>query len=247
MAHQHRFATQISRLEVRRHLNRLALKVTPPPWKSYRESQYGKAEFEYLAFSLGSSRRCEYCRNSRACDIEHFYPKAPFPFEEYNPRNHLLICTECNRKKGDKFPTMNGVPLLFNPRLNTLWDGYHYIPETGMISPRINPARNAPLSWDATLTLEVLPTLNYESCAQERQLFGTRVTEECQWFLRRPSNESFLRLKRAMESDYTLVSFWYLAYEPRAGHPFHSLKELHPREHRRLLGCKWPGTQRSYL
>ncbi|WP_165953799.1 HNH endonuclease [Streptomyces sp. 8K308] len=47
---------------------------------------------------------CMFCGNHLGSDIDHFRPKSRFPLRTFDWDNHLLVCAECNRRKGDVFP-----------------------------------------------------------------------------------------------------------------------------------------------
>lgn len=83
---------------------------------------------------LQMSSKCHYCEDSRANEIEHFYPKSIYPNLTFEWGNYLFSCSICNRAKRHKFeifdsigkrhelklnqPTHppSGQPLLINPR-----------------------------------------------------------------------------------------------------------------------------------
>lgn len=117
----------------------------------------------FLAEPLGTRRRCAYCSDSRAADVEHYWPKKPFPQKAFTFENYLYICTECNRKKGDRFPFDDyGLPSLINPMFDDPWDVLFFAPATGYIAARIIEVQN-----DGTLlrsergerTLEILGSI----------------------------------------------------------------------------------------
>lgn len=107
-------------------------------WKSFTKSTSYQSLCQCLARPLGLRRRCAYCSDSRAADVEHFWPKKPYPGRAFDFRNLLFICPECNRKKNSRFPMDDaGLPLLINPMFDDPWDLLFFIPTTGMITPRI--------------------------------------------------------------------------------------------------------------
>ncbi len=84
------------------------------------------------------ARRCHYCEDSAATDIEHIWPKAYYPNLVFQWENYLFGCQRCNRPKSSicdvylnttgqrtsipKYvkehggPPEAGVPVLINPR-----------------------------------------------------------------------------------------------------------------------------------
>ena len=53
-----------------------------------------------LKHMMGERERCMYCLDSHGTDIEHFWPKTPYPERMFFWPNLLLCCTECGRLKG---------------------------------------------------------------------------------------------------------------------------------------------------
>ncbi|GAA2749159.1 hypothetical protein GCM10009869_03760 [Amnibacterium kyonggiense] len=107
-------------------------------WNAFRKlKSYGRLS-ESLAKPLGARKRCAYCSDSRAADVEHFRPKSMYPTYAFTFENMLLICTECNRRKWTKFPLdARGVPKLINPYFDDPWDVFRFMPLTGYLDSRI--------------------------------------------------------------------------------------------------------------
>ncbi len=83
------------------------------------------------------ARRCCYCEDSQATDIEHIWPKDFYPGLVFSWENYLYGCTRCNRPKSNRCEIYShdtrlnvpafvkqhkshppeGDPLLINPRL----------------------------------------------------------------------------------------------------------------------------------
>ena len=52
--------------------------------------------------------KCCYCEtNISGTEIEHYRPKNDYYWLVYSWDNLLAVCSQCNRKKGKKFPTKN--------------------------------------------------------------------------------------------------------------------------------------------
>ena len=107
-------------------------------WKSFTRLKAYATLRSTLAEPLGARRRCAFCSDSRAADIEHFWPKSAYPERTYRFDNLLLVCPECNRAKLQKFPLdVAGMPLLVNPSADDPWDVLYFVPTTGIIDARI--------------------------------------------------------------------------------------------------------------
>src|ERR1700743_2009579 len=87
-----------------------------PAWKSFARLKAFETLRKCLRSPLGVRARCAYCSDSRAADVDHFWPKTPYPDKAFLFTNMLFVCPECNRKKSSTFPLdPSGLPLLINP------------------------------------------------------------------------------------------------------------------------------------
>jgi hypothetical protein len=77
-----------------------------------------------------------FCSGSEAAQIEHFRPKAVFPFETFSWENLLWVCSICNQSKGNRFPpdTESGERIV-DPTSENVWD-FFFIDEYGNLTPR---------------------------------------------------------------------------------------------------------------
>jgi len=57
-------------------------------------------------------RRCAYCEDSVADEIEHIHPKDLYPEAVFCWENYVYACGPCNGPKNNKFSVLNGHPLL---------------------------------------------------------------------------------------------------------------------------------------
>ncbi len=53
-------------------------------------------------------RRCAYCEDSAADEVEHVKPKALYPEDCFQPRNYVYSCGPCNGPKNDHFAVFAG-------------------------------------------------------------------------------------------------------------------------------------------
>jgi uncharacterized protein (TIGR02646 family) len=116
-----------------------------------KHNKKGNTTFDAIKISLdlmcSGARRCCYCEDSQADEVEHIYPKNIYPNLVFSWKNYLYACGICNGPKSDKFavfrysdgvfenvqPTrnvpitkpMDGETVLINPRtenpLDFLW------------------------------------------------------------------------------------------------------------------------------
>ncbi len=77
-------------------------------WDSKKRSQAGEKAFVEIEWILvrmcNGPRRCMYCEDSEAWDIEHVKPKSKYPAVAFDWDNYLLACSTCNsRFKGSQY------------------------------------------------------------------------------------------------------------------------------------------------
>lgn len=107
-------------------------------WSSFTKLKSYETLRATLAKPLKDRQRCVYCSDSRAADVEHFWPKSLYPQKTYDFGNFLLVCPECNRKKSNQFPLHSGsLPSLINPMFDDPWDVLFFVPTTGLLDARI--------------------------------------------------------------------------------------------------------------
>lgn len=151
-------------------------------WKSFTRLKTYAALRSTLAEPLGTRRRCAFCSDSRAADIEHFWPKSTYPERTYRFENLLLVCPECNRAKLHRFPIdASGLPLLVNPSADDPWDVLYFVPTTGILDSRITEidATGEPVRDPrGAATLEVLgPILNSNPVIEGRKESWTALVD----------------------------------------------------------------------
>ena len=103
-------------------------------WKSARKTLPLKAVLASLKGMMGARERCMYCLDSHGTDIEHFWPKTPYPKKMFMWLNLLLCCTECGRFKGDRFPLAEDQPLLIDPTAEDPWLYLDFDPVTALLT-----------------------------------------------------------------------------------------------------------------
>jgi uncharacterized protein (TIGR02646 family) len=108
-------------------------------WQSARQTHLLRTVvLGTLRRMMGERERCMYCLDSHGTDIEHFWPKKPYPERMFQWPNMLLCCTECGRLKGNRFPLLDGQPLIIDPTAEEPWEHLDFDPTTGNIIPRFD-------------------------------------------------------------------------------------------------------------
>jgi len=131
-------AQELSRLQTEADGLRVAGVLQPTDhWKNHRTSPSILGALAALKRMAGQRQRCMYCVDSLGPDIEHFWPKTPYPMQMYVWENLLLVCTDCGRKKGSQFPlSAAGQPLLIDPTSEDPWEFLDFDPVTGNLNAR---------------------------------------------------------------------------------------------------------------
>ena len=98
-----------------------------------------------LAELCGGIRRCMYCEDSVADEVEHFKPKDLYPQVVFAWRNYLYSCGQCNGGKNNRFsvidPAAGGLVDVTRPR------GSPVTPPPGGDAALIDPRRENPLDF----------------------------------------------------------------------------------------------------
>ena len=111
-----------------------------------------------LTGMCNDARRCMYCEDSVADEVEHFQPKDLYPELVFAWRNFLYACAPCNGPKNNRFGVMSGlndqVINVTRPRGAPIAP-----PQPGLVA-LINPLRENPLDFmmlDLQGTFEFTP------------------------------------------------------------------------------------------
>ena len=66
---------------------------------------------EVLTQMCQGARRCGYCEDSWADEVEHIRPKDLYPEAVFDWNNYLYACGPCNGPKNNQFAILHGSPL----------------------------------------------------------------------------------------------------------------------------------------
>jgi uncharacterized protein (TIGR02646 family) len=144
-------------------------------WKNRRNNEAFDQVRAALTAMSGKTRRCHYCEDSVADEIEHIKPKDHYPEEAFVWLNYAYVCGACNIAKGDRFEVFSyetGKRVSVSDR-----DDETEPPEEGdpvFISPR----REDPLDFiimDLADTFQYLPTAKERTRHWERASFTIDV------------------------------------------------------------------------
>lgn len=147
-------------------------------WNRARKNKPLNTAFDALLSMAGKRERCMYCGDSQGTDIEHFWPKSPYPRKMFRWSNMLLGCTDCGRTyKGAKFPLDAAKkPLLLNPASkDDPWLHLDFDPKTGNFAPRFNALLQPDPKGEATV--DVLGLGKRESLADGHKKAYKRISD----------------------------------------------------------------------
>jgi uncharacterized protein (TIGR02646 family) len=196
-------------------------------WKSARQTIPVKSALSVLQRMAGNRQRCMYCGDSHGTDIEHFWPKNPYPERMFQWPNMLLCCTECGRFKGDDIPLANDQPLLIDPTAEDPWQFLDFDPATGNIVARYDVATN---DWLAkgTETVKALHLDRREALAATHQQSHRRLESLVKAAIQEPLPDGTKLANALREADDHGILGWILAGTGQNVEPFASLRRNHP-------------------
>jgi uncharacterized protein (TIGR02646 family) len=196
-------------------------------WKAARKTKPLKTALGVLQEMAGQRHRCMYCGDSHGTDMEHFWPKSPYPDRMFCWPNLLLCCTECGRFKGDQFPLENGTPLLVDPTVDDPWQFLDFDPLTGNIVPRFDPLAN---EWTpkGTKTVAVLQLSCREALAASYQKTHRRLRSLVKAALQDALPDARALADALREADDHGLLGWCLNGTGQDAPPFSDLRQKHP-------------------
>lgn len=196
-------------------------------WKSARQTKSVKKIATVLRQMAGKRERCMYCQDSRATQVDHFWPKGPYPGRAFRWENMLHACDGCNVRKQHRFELdAHGQPLLLDPTTMDPWDHLYFEPATGMLAARYVAGVESP-TGRYTTDPEVLP-LNIEAITAGRQRTARNLSAAVTEFLASPapvSSDSESKLVEAIrDRDDFGLGEWFFLHDGAVNHPFSTLK-----------------------
>ena len=196
-------------------------------WKSARRTQPLKEALAVLQRMAGGRERCMYCVDSHGTDIEHFWPKTPYPQRMFEWPNMLLCCTECGRWKGNAFPLDQGKPLLVNPTSDDPWQHLDFDPVTGNITARFDVATNT-VSPMGVATVKLLRLDRREALASGLQSTYRRIRNRVNDALHAGQPDAQDLIQQLEEADDHGLLGWCVRGMGRHEDPFAALQRRHP-------------------
>lgn len=187
----------------------------------------------------GQRQRCVYCCDSRSADVDHFTPIAVNFSMAFSWKNFILVCPECNRKKGARFPfDDHGKPLIINPTREDPWDFLILDTKTGYLSARFLDDDFDP---KGDSTIEVISCVNHEAVVEGRRRVIARYYDAVEAVLEGKNiNVASSKLLREVREDEHGIGEWFARREGREEARFAELRVRFPSVWRRFVrqACK---------
>jgi len=196
-------------------------------WQNARQTRPLRAVEATLKRMMGERQRCMYCLDSHGTDIEHFWPKAPYPEQLFRWLNLLLCCAECGRLKGDRFPLAEGQPLLVDPTAEQPWRYLDFDPTTGNIVARFDVAAN---DWapKGLKTVEILQLDRREALAAGYRRTLRRLASVVEGSLGEGAPDAASLIGALQDADDHGLLGWCFVGTGQTVPPFSDLRRQHP-------------------
>ncbi|MBL8483488.1 MAG: hypothetical protein JNJ60_14920 [Rhodocyclaceae bacterium] len=199
-----------------------------PAWKSARQTQTMRVVLQTLQNMAGARERCMYCVDSHGSDIEHFWPKGPYPERAFLWPNLLLCCSECGRFKGSQFPLSGtGQPMLVDPSAENPWDHLDFDPDTGNLTARYDVAIAAP-SPRGECTVRVLQLDRREAMAEGYRRTYRRIAARVEQALAADAIEPQALAEELRQADEHGLLGWCFSAVGARLKPFGDLRRRAP-------------------
>lgn len=196
-------------------------------WKGARQTKPIKTALGALKSMAGMRERCMYCGDSHGTDIEHFWPKTPYPERMFRWPNLLLCCTECGRFKGEWFPVENGIPVLVDPTAEDPWRHLDFDPDTGNIAARFDTDANT-WSQRGMKTVEVLQLDRREALNASYQKTWRRLRIRLEVAIQEATPDPSALAEALREADDHGLLGWCINGTGRSVAPISTFRQRHP-------------------
>jgi uncharacterized protein (TIGR02646 family) len=196
-------------------------------WKGARRTRPLQTVFATLKGMMGARERCMYCLDSHGTDIEHFWPKTPYPEKMFVWLNLLLCCTKCGRLKGDRFPLAEDQPLLIDPTAEDPWLHLDFDPVTGNMVARFDLRAN---DWSpkGLKTVEMLQLDRREALAAGYRKTFMRLSALVEQSLATGTPTAADLMTALREADDHGLLDWCFRGSGQTVTPFRNLRKNHP-------------------
>ncbi|MFK3795707.1 MULTISPECIES: hypothetical protein [unclassified Pseudomonas] len=171
-----------------------------------------------LTRMCSNTRRCCYCEDSMADEVEHIAPKDLYPERVFDWGNYVYACGPCNSPKGNKFAVINASDELIH--VGRTKDANVVEPTAGehaLINPRIENPQDF-------LWLDIIDTFNFVAIDEPGTRSEKRATYTCQ-LLALNNRDVLIEARRLAFGSYRARLFEYI-HRRDAGTPDVQLEAL---------------------
>jgi uncharacterized protein (TIGR02646 family) len=209
-------------------------------WREHRPAMNDNGVLESLLAMVGKRRRCMWCGDSKATDIEHHWPKKKYPERMFRWDNLLLLCWPCNKHKGQKFPLDgDGLPLLVDPTIDDPWDHLVFVHETGMVVARPDPDTGQEDPRGAVTTDPENSRLNDEEVTESRSRSFRLLKRTIERFLEAEQRGARIAVDDVIaelgDIERPELIVWFFDRDGRYDEPFRRIVEGHAELTARIL------------
>jgi uncharacterized protein (TIGR02646 family) len=197
-------------------------------WKGRRATKTVEQALKALQQAMGPTEPCMYCVDNHGTDIEHFWPKGPYPHKAFDWGNWLLCCTECGRIKGARFPLdQHDQPLLIEPTTEDPWTYLDFDPDTGNLVARFDLDTD---DWTpkGVATVDVLQLDRREALAERYQRTFRRLRKRIKAALQTPVLDSVSLADELLALDDHGLLSWCIHGPGQFREPFCQFRTTHP-------------------
>ena len=196
-------------------------------WQTARQGKPLLTVLATLKQMMGERQRCMYCLDSHGTDIEHFWPKAPYPERMFLWPNLLLCCAECGRLKGDRFPLAAGQPMLIDPTAEEPWLYLDFDPTTGNVVARFDLDSD---DWSpkGQRTVELLQLDRREALAAGYRRTYRRLAAQVERYLTESDSSTEKLVAGLRDADDHGLLGWCFMGTGQNMSPFRDLRERQP-------------------
>jgi uncharacterized protein (TIGR02646 family) len=147
-------------------------------YSSRRSTKTFKQVCDVLDLMCSGNRRCNYCEDSVADEVEHIKPKSLYPEFVFVWENYLYACGQCNTRKNNKYAVFINGALIDVTRLKNQPIINPLIGSEVFLNPRIeNPMDYIELDLGVKLdgTFLYLPRYNLTSLEYQRAEYTIKI------------------------------------------------------------------------
>jgi uncharacterized protein (TIGR02646 family) len=204
-------------------------------WKNRRHRKVFDLVEKELGAMCPGPKRCMFCEDNGAHQIEHFRPKSLYPGLVYAWSNYLFACGQCNTSKGDRFAifSSSGVAIALEQTNTPPADGNSVL---------LDPRQDEPMDY---LWLDLRDTFLFEPIHAKGTPAHSRADYTLGW-LGLNDRDELLTARRTAYEHYLLRLKDYI-FQKRSQATADTLNRLRRSIERLAHTTVWREMQRQHL